>query len=326
MVTIKDVAEKAGVSVTTVSRVLNKRGYISQSTYNSVYNAIAELDYQPNQLARSLSNQQTYLIGMVIPDISHPFFAQLTKHIEARLYQNGYKLLLCNAEGASNREHDALIMLRQNKVDGIIIGSHLLHVEEYERLKLPIVGIDIYLSDSIPSIYSNHIKGGTLAANKFIENKCRCVLLIRGSDDAQSPYLSRHSTLLNILKKHNIECITYELKEREFDRNSYYNIVNQLLQDNPGIDGVFSVDTIAAYAVKSALNLGISIPEQLTVIGYDGTDIADMVYPNLTYIRQPMSRLSDTIVDTLIAKINGAVITDDIVLEDVELIIGNTTR
>lgn len=325
MITIREVAEKAGVSVTTVSRVLNKRGYISQNTYDKVYNAIAELNYQPNQLARSLSKQKTHLIGMVIPDISHPFYALLTQKIEACLYQKGYKLLLCNAEGAVNREHNALIMLRQNKVDGIIIGSHLLNVDEYEKLELPIVGIDIYLSDSIPSIYCNHIKGGALAAGKFIENQCRCVLLIRGSGDAQSPYLSRHSTLISILKEHNIDYISCELKEHEFKRDHYYEIVYQLLLERPDIDGIFAVDTIAVYAVKAAFNLGISIPEQLKIIGYDGTDIARMIHPNLTYIQQPMSQLADVIVDTLIAKINGEVITDDIILENVELIEGNTT-
>ena len=89
MAGIKDVALLAGVSVSTVSRVLNKRGYISKETYEKVYQAIEQLDYQPNQLARNLYNRRTYFIGLLIPDISHPFFAELTKRIELLLYQHG---------------------------------------------------------------------------------------------------------------------------------------------------------------------------------------------------------------------------------------------
>lgn len=98
MATIKDVAALSGVSVTTVSRVLNKRGYISEDTYKKVYDAMAELNYQPNQLARSLSKQKTNFIGLLVPDVSHPFFAEMTHLLEISLFNHGYKLILCNTQ------------------------------------------------------------------------------------------------------------------------------------------------------------------------------------------------------------------------------------
>ncbi len=98
MSNIKDVAALANVSVTTVSRVLNKRGYISQETYQKVYDAMKQLDYQPNQLARNLYSQRTYFIGLLVPDISHPFFAEMAHRIETLLFDHGYKVILCNTQ------------------------------------------------------------------------------------------------------------------------------------------------------------------------------------------------------------------------------------
>ena len=111
MATIKDVAALSGVSVTTVSRVLNKRGYISEDTYKKVYDAMAELNYQPNQLARSLSKQKTNFIGLLVPDVSHPFFAEMTHLLEISLFNHGYKLILCNTQRNDMREQSYLDML-----------------------------------------------------------------------------------------------------------------------------------------------------------------------------------------------------------------------
>lgn len=134
MPTIKDVAELSGVCVTTVSRVLNKRGYISKETYEKVYDAMDKLDYQPNQLARNMFRQRTNFIGLLVPDISHPFFAEITHHIEILLFNRGYKMILCNTQKNDAREQDYLNMLRQNKVDGAIVGTHMLETSDYKCL------------------------------------------------------------------------------------------------------------------------------------------------------------------------------------------------
>ena len=104
MANIKDVAKLAGVSVTTVSRVLNNKGYISQDTYESVYRAIDQLDYVPNQIARNLFKQKSYYISLIVPDSSHPFWAEITKYIERKLYKHHYKLFLCNTGDTEDKE------------------------------------------------------------------------------------------------------------------------------------------------------------------------------------------------------------------------------
>lgn len=326
MPTIKDVAALSGVSVTTVSRVLNKRSYISQETYKKVYNAMEQLDYQPNQLARNMYSQRTYFIGLLVPDISHPFFAKMAHYIEIMLFSHGYKLILCNTQKNDAREQEYLNMLRQNKMDGAIVGTHMLEISDYEKLSLPIVAMDVFLGDSIPTVCANHIRGGKLAAKPFIEGGASCVLQIKGNHDIKSPAWVRHSVFSSELTENSIRCIDYELKDEEFSREKYYTIINELLDRYPEIDGVFSTDTVVANAIKCILERGKRIPEDVIAVGYDGVDIAKITYPAMSYIEQPFIMLSEIIVDLLLRKIDGEKITENITVEDICYVEGNTTR
>ena len=119
---LTDVAKKAGVSVTTVSRVINDYGYISQKTRDKVFAAMEELNYQPNSLARSLHGKSTNLVGLIFPAITNPFFAELVEKIEQKLFSEGYKVILCNAGSDKEKEREYLKMLLANRVDGIIAG------------------------------------------------------------------------------------------------------------------------------------------------------------------------------------------------------------
>ena len=130
---LTDVAKKAGVSVTTVSRVINDYGYISQKTRDKVFAAMEELNYQPNSLARSLHGKSTNLVGLIFPAITNPFFAELVEKIEQKLFSEGYKVILCNAGSDKEKEREYLKMLLANQVDGIIAGAHNLGIDEYNR-------------------------------------------------------------------------------------------------------------------------------------------------------------------------------------------------
>lgn len=145
MANIKDVAKLAGVSVTTVSRVLNNKGYISQDTYESVYKAIDQLDYVPNQIARNLFRQKSYYISLIVPDSSHPFWAEITKYIEKKLYKHHYKLFLCNTGDTEDKERDYIKMMRENMVDGIILGTHMLAESEYQNLDRSLMCLRIWI-------------------------------------------------------------------------------------------------------------------------------------------------------------------------------------
>ena len=127
MASIKDVAQKAGVGVGTVSRVINGSGYVAADTRKKIEQAISDLEYTPNELARNLFRNRTGIIGVLIPDLDHPFFSAFTRETEVALYKRGYKAMICNTVGSSNRERDYLNMLDRNMVDGIITGAHTLH-------------------------------------------------------------------------------------------------------------------------------------------------------------------------------------------------------
>ena len=201
MTNIKDVAIKAGVSVSTVSRVMNNRGYISQATKDKVFNAMKDLNYQPNEIAKSLFKKKSNIIGLILPDISTPFYAEETRYIEEELYKLGYKLMLCNAYNSSTREQEYINMLLRNQVDGIIIGSHTLKIEDYLNLNLPIVALDRYLGDDIPVVSADHMEGGKLAALELLNCGCTNILHFSGSSKVPTPSNDRHKSFNDTLEE-----------------------------------------------------------------------------------------------------------------------------
>ena len=231
MITIKEIAKEAGVSITTVSRVMNNRGYISAETRGKVEGAMKKLNYQPNQLARSFHSKKTFYIGLLIPDVTIPFFTEMTGRIETRLHKQGYKLFLCNAKGRGTDEVQYLNMLFQNKVDGIIIGTHMLKTEDYRAIELPVVALDVTLSDSIPIVSSDHAKGGRLAAEEFVRNQCKCVIQLVGDVNIKTPSFIRNNVFSQILKENNIRCINYSMKNSELSRERYYSIAKKIFEE-----------------------------------------------------------------------------------------------
>ena len=131
MVTIKDIAQRAGVTTTTVSRVMNNRGYISDKTREKVWKAIEEMHYHPNEVARQLSRQHTNTIGIIVPHISHPYFAKLISDLENAAAARSYKILLCNSREQPEKEAEYLEMCVANKVSGIVLCSKNLQAEKF---------------------------------------------------------------------------------------------------------------------------------------------------------------------------------------------------
>ena len=170
MASIRDVARRAGVGVGTVSRVINGTGYVSADTRKKIESAIEELQYKPNELARNLFRNKTGIVGILVPDVDHPFFSSYVRQTEAALYEMGYKTLIGNTIGISNREREFLDMLDRNMVDGIITGSHTLEGDEYLKRKKTIVSLDRDFGSGIPMVGSDHMSGGEMAANILIKN------------------------------------------------------------------------------------------------------------------------------------------------------------
>ncbi len=302
MATIKDVAGVAGVTVTTVSRVLNNRGYISEATRKKVNDAMEQLNYRPNEMARSLLRKKSNLIGLIIPTVAHPFFSELTNFIEYYAYKLGYKILLCNSYQDSVKEKEYIMMLKSNQVDGIIMASHTLEIEEYLNLKLPIVAIDRMFSKSIPFITSDNYSGGVLATNLLIEKGCKKIAHISGSFELETPANNRYRGFLDVVNERNIEHIILETKLGISE--NYEEIVYKLFKENPDIDGIFaSSDMIGISVIKVAKSLGKEIPKDLKIVGYDDITFSSLVVPTLTTIKQPIEKMGELVIQILIDQI-----------------------
>lgn len=299
MASIRDVAKKAEVGVGTVSRALNGTGYVSDATRKKIERAAEEIGYTPNELARNLFRNKTGIIGVIIPDLDHPFFSCLAKYIEVELYKQGYKTMICNTIGISDREQEYLDMLNRNIVDGIITAAHSLEGEAYLSQSKPIVSIDRDFGPKIPLIGSDHVKGGEIAAQLLIDVGCKKVMQISGV----SPFVAatnRHTAFTKKMQENHVEVVEMVMDWNDFSWNAHYELVGRFLRENPGIDGVFGGDLGAVAAMHISLAEGKRIPQDIKFVGFDGMDITRMVHPTLTAICQNVQLLSEIAVNTLL--------------------------
>ncbi|WP_226670775.1 LacI family DNA-binding transcriptional regulator [Metabacillus litoralis] len=323
---IEDVAKLAGVSPTTVSRVLNNRGYISEKTRKKVHDSMKQLNYYPNEIARSLFIKRTYLIGLIFPSTSNPFYGQLIFHLENIYAQLGYKVLLCNSQNNEQKEKQYLQMLQRNQVDGIIAGAHNRGIEEYDIPKLPVVGIDRYLSDTIPVVSSDNYDGGRQATQLLIEKGCKKIIHINGPNFLETPANLRRKAYEDVMVASQLKPITYEFPLKSNDE-IVSGIIKDLFNEHPNVEGIFaSDDMIAAKVIREAKKRGISIPDHLKVVGYDGTETTRQLLPELTTVEQPVEEIARKAVEILNFQIDGK--HEDIQLEailPVKLIESETT-
>ena len=269
---IKDVAKVAGVSPTTVSRVLNNRGYISEETRKKVYDAMEEINYYPNEIARALLNNRTYFVGVIVPTVTSPFHGEIVEQIEYYLSQKNYKMLLCNSKNQMDTEKAYIDMLRRNQVDGMIVGTHNAVVETYSKLKMPVVGIDRYLGEHIPVVSCDNYAAGQMATRHLIDKGCQHILEV--------PFIME-----NVEKQ---------------------KLIYDMLNAHPEIDGIFAGDdSLAVIALHVARQKGINIPKDLKIIGVDGTKQILGFVPELTTIQQPVKQIAKVAVDKLIDLIEG---------------------
>ena len=326
MASIRDVAKRANVGPATVSRVLNNSGYVSEETREKIENAMTELNYIPNELARNLFHKKTGIIAVLVPSVANPFFAEFVECIESELYTYGYKTMLCNTVKEGNAELEYLDMLNRHIVDGVITGVHSLDVEEYRQIHKPIVALDRYLSEDIPVVAVNHKKGGKLAAEELIRCGCKSVLHFCGSKAIESPYHDRHSEFERIMKKNGVRVQSYELEWNRFDADYYEKVMKDIFSSPLEVDGIFGVDQIAIRFLNEAKRRNISVPEDIKIVAYDGTFITGLTEPRLTVVAQPIDQLARQSARLISRLVNGKTYKNKKVLLDVELQVGNTTR
>ncbi|WP_210619184.1 LacI family DNA-binding transcriptional regulator [Mammaliicoccus lentus] len=296
---LDDVAKLANVSKTTVSRVLNKRGYLSQETIDKVYDAMEKLNYQPNTVARQLYNKKTNIIGLLFPAVSNPFFGELVEELEKKLYSQGYKVIIGNSMNDPEKEKNYLNQLLSNQVDGLIVGTHNQNIQQYQNENLPIVAIDRIMNQDIPVIESDNYSGGKQATERLIQKGAKKIIHTTGPDTLDTPANRRREAYVETMISHDLQPIRYSV-----DFNISYTektgIFNQIFIDHPDVDGVFaSNDVDALLIMQIAKKFNKNIPEDLLIVGYDGSKIMRNMFPNLTTIVQPIEEIANKALEVL---------------------------
>lgn len=314
MATIRDVAKLSGVSVATISRVLNKNGYVTPETEIKVTNAIKELNYTPNAVARGLASKRTNTIALVVPDITNPFFSELARAVEDAAKHYGYTLNLCNSDNEESKEKSYFDILKDRYIDGIIIASDTSVYQRHylKNSKIHLVTIDQTPSnDSSVVVTSKNVQGAELAVKHLLEIGCKKIAHICGPKEFQpsKDRLRGYEQVAKLQEWYSPSLIV----QGNFKIESGIKAVKTLFEQHPDIDGIFAGnDLMAIGAVKGLLQIGKKIPEDVAICGFDNINLTEIMEPEITTVAQSIYEMGTLAVELLMNKISESTADDDI--------------
>lgn len=307
-VSIKDVAKKAGVSTATVSYVINGSTLIKEETAELVRAAIEELDYVPNSIARSLRKKDSRLIAYIIPDISNPFFSKIAKTIEDILRENGDHLILCNTYENEKTERDMITMLKAQQVYGYIIAPAsitfdyrtILPENEYQLVffdrKSGVFNADMILEDDNATVPTS--------VSEFVKKGHRRIAFI-GNVPNISTTMERLVSYKESLEANGIEIDESLIKLRDSNEKSGYSMMEEILDNTDATAVIISNMPLTLSAMQCIRDRGISIPDEMAVIGYDDYKWSSAMNPPLSTISQRTEEMGKKIAECLLARIKG---------------------
>lgn len=330
MLTISQVAEIAGVSVATISRVLNDSPLVTDKTKRRVQKIIDDLDYHPNVVARSLRSSKSRHLLALVPNISNPFHAEIVHGINKIVYAHDYNLLLCETHGFREREDAFFSMLKQKMVDGILAIDPAVSVDnllEYGALYPIVQCCEFKPMLDLPYVGVDDEKGAYAAVSHLIETGCRRIAMVNASGPMGFARLRREG-YLKALHDHGFEPDPGLIIEYDFNIEESATLVAKRLLELPQkIDGVFfDYDVIAVGAQRAMIEAGIRIPDDISIVGFDGSDMTLICTPTLTTIAQPAARIGLKSAEMLFSLLEGKTLDERSVTLDFELKIRQSTR
>ncbi|WP_414049256.1 LacI family DNA-binding transcriptional regulator [Macrococcus animalis] len=318
MPTIKDVARESGVSVATVSRAINNSGYVHEDTLKKINRAIESLNYKPNETARSLYNKKSKMIGLLLPDITNPFFTLVARGVEDTALEHGFHIIIGNSDQQPEKELSYIETFQLNNCVGFI-SSALQYLYTDDSIKhngMHHVMLD-RIEEGVVTVEANHEKGGILQAECLMNAGCKKILVISGNPQFSS-FNKRFETACKTLKDAGLAFDVLEVAE----------VGNSLLDQMRSelYDGIICCNDMCAIQVMGILqNNGIRIPKDVKVIGFDDIQMSESYYPSITTVRQPAYDLGKVACENLINLIQMKDIVEHVVV-DVCLIERNSTR
>ncbi|MCM3568964.1 LacI family DNA-binding transcriptional regulator [Neobacillus mesonae] len=327
--TIRDVAKLAGVSVASVSRVLNSKGYISTETKDKVEEAIKLLKYEPNQVARSLTVKKTKTIALFVPDITNPFFSTLAKGVEEQANSKGFTLILCNYDESGGEKNSHIDLIKQKYVDGIIFAAGKLNPRDAVKIKhskIPLVALDrIPDMETECVIFVDNYKGAKMAVEHLLDMGCKKIGHIYGPQEISTARdrLLAYEDVMRDSPLYSPSLMT----SGDFTIESGIEATKTLLERHPDLDGIFAGnDMMAIGALKALHRRGIKVPEQIAVCGFDGISLTEVTNPELTTVAQPTYEIGKLAAESLIKFISDLYFNEKIIKLDASLVIRESTK
>lgn len=306
-VNIYDVAKKSGLSVVTVSRVINNSPSVRDYNRDKVLRAMEELGYHPSSAARSLAKGKTGIIGLLLPGLNDDFFNNVVRAINARLIENGYFLAISLEDEGGGSSKASHYLFQEKRVDGIILLSPLMEDEyiiELKKRNIPFILLDNQKSQpSIFSVLVDNFKGGYMATRHLIKLGHRNIAFISGSD----LYLSnreRKRGFLEALNESGME--PYSIDGGEFDADVGYNVTMKWIDSGRIPTAIFTADDNIMFGAFDAIKeKGFKIPGDISICGYDDDLLSSKLHPTLTTVRQPSEEMGRKAVEILMQLMSG---------------------
>ncbi len=331
MINIKMVAEKAGVSASTVSRVLgSKQAYVAKETREKVLEAVQELQYTPNMHAKGLRGGRTNSIALLIPDIENEMFPPIIKGIETYARKNGYNLMLSCTNEDIDIEKNFINKMSQGAVDGFVVCSMTQnsdHVRQLQRDGIPVVLVARYYGDKINAVVIDNFHAGYDATNYLINSGNKRIAIVVGRTDL-SLYRERYEGYKAALKNADIIYDDRLVIHETSGANGLYKAIMNVLKSEDRPDAIFATNDHKAIISMQAVNdVGLRIPEDISVLGFDNIKISKLLNPPLSTVSQPLYDMGSLAAKKLINIINGNGPVEPVVdVFDTEIIVRKTTK
>jgi LacI family transcriptional regulator len=307
--TLIDIARKTGFSVSTVSRVLHdqSRKYkISEGTRTAIRRVAEELGYTPNKLARGLRLNKTHQIGVIVPDVSNPFFAMMVKSVSKGARKAGYSIIVSDSDEESNIEEESLRALLENRVDGLLIaavGQEYSHIRDLKATRIPLVMVDRWSGDlDFDAISVDNFKGASLATEHLLREGHRKIALIQGRRGTNA----NEGRLLGYMKAMNdagVDVPSRYIVGDDFGTLNGYIETKSLLQLKEPPTAIFAAGDLIALGVLQALKEeSVVIPKNISLVTFDDPSFSSYLSPPLTAVEQPVEKMGEMAVQLLIRR------------------------
>ncbi|HYH03383.1 MAG TPA: LacI family DNA-binding transcriptional regulator [Bacillota bacterium] len=330
MINMKKVAEDAGVSVSTVSRVLSGSDCVKEKTRLKVLEAANRLNFQPNILAQGLKLGYTSTIALMVPSIENQIFPVIARGVEDVARKNGFTVILCNTDEDMKVEKEYITKLKTRWIDGFIVASMLPDSDHIRALcaeNFPVVLVCRYYDESISAVAIDNYHAAYDAVCHLIKSGHKRIAFASGRLEL-SFYQKRYQGYLDALKDHGLAVEPKLIMHETNGSQSFYYLTQQLLKEEPGIDAVFaSSDPKAIVVMRAIQDLGLRIPEDISVMGFDNIGMSNLVEPPLSTVSQPLYEIGALAAKKLIRMIKGNGSTKPVIdFLKTDLIIRKSTR